>query len=117
MGSRSLEIALSTFGERLHDSLLAAGIGSVEALAAKARLQDVTLRRALATQGESLSWRQGVTICRALHVRSRWLLDGEGPVAPVVTGDPLEVRALLVLEAIPERKVAYWLGIGKRLSD
>lgn len=111
-----MTVMVGTFEERLHDALLASGIGTVERLAVRAKLPDTVIRRAVETAGESLSFRQGLIIAKALKVRAHWLLNEDGPVSPIATGDARAVEVLAVFDSLPRARSEIWLSMGRWIA-
>lgn len=103
----------SGFKERLRDACTVLGT-TVEGATARVGLSSDELRVALETDGESLPWRRGVDLAKALRVRGQWLLDGTGQPTPVAFC-PFTIQAVAVLEGLTQRSVATWLRIGRNM--
>lgn len=89
------------------------GINSNEDLARRCRWPVDVITRAVATQGESLSARELLVLCRVVRRRAQWLMDEDGPLLPITEH---EQQIIAVAASLSADRIEVWLAMGRWIA-
>lgn len=107
---------MDTFAQRLKAVMLANGMDTAAQLAARCKLSLRTAKRFMLMVAADRQTLDMLALCNGLGVRFQYLAGGHFPTEPVIPRSPHIAAALAVLDALPEKKIKFWLGVGRRLA-
>lgn len=105
---------MKTFGERVREGMLSAGLATPAQLAERCGVPRSTAEKWLAMREARLSAENLFKLSNCLNVRMRWLMTGKSVMGWQI-GDLAE-HAVSILDKLTPEKAREWIACGERLA-